>query len=189
MFHSCSLADCEKIPLKKSYLEWYNDLPNEGDILLYKGSNNYIDSFLIIGKEHSDGYCNRFEVSKYQHETFSFTGKMINFKNRRLLSKRFELRFEADEELKKTYQYINLFDVYDEGYNHIDAYELQYMDSVTMNDPYIIVDPRTTEADRYDNSSNRTSIHDFYWSKKRGLVRYTTEKGNTYEFWKRIRHK
>ena len=184
--HSCLLGDCKKIPLKKSYAEWYDGLPNEGDTLLFKGSDSSIDSFLITNKFLTYTPCNRIEISDYQYGSFTLTGKMINSKTRYNNEKYFNIKMEStDNSPHETYQYIQLLDVYLEGRNMIDSLKLEYLDSTAKRDLGVHVVPGSSHATIY-TSENMISIRDFYWSKKNGLVRYTTEDGVTYEFWKKI---
>lgn len=184
--HSCLLGDCKKIPLKKSYAEWYDGLPNEGDTLLFKGSNNTIDSFLITNKFLDYSPCNRIELSDYQYGSFTLTGKMINSKIRYNNEKYFNIKMEStNDSPRETYQYLQLFDVYLEGRNGIDSLHLEYIDSIAKKDLGVHLVPGNSNVYRY-NSDDLISVKDFWWSRKRGLIRYTTEDGVTYEFWKKI---
>lgn len=182
--HSCIFGDCIRVPLNKPYLDWYKNLPNEGDTLLYKGSDNSIDTFVITNKYFGYGQCNHLEFGDYQYELFRLDAQMINRKVRNNFTNTFSIEFaKKDNSAVETYQYIKLLDLYIEGINDVD--EALAADSIHKQKDTLFVGDGTLNIDQY-SSTNPISIEEFYWSKKSGLVRYTTNVGIVYEFWKKL---
>lgn len=187
IFQSCIFSDCLKIPLKSNDLEWFENLTNLGDTIFFKGSDSSVDTFLISNKYKEYGDCNRFEKGKFQYQEFRFKGIMLNKKVRDSFINNFDIRFTKELQSDSTidcYKSMQVFDLYFEGLTSLKTFKCDtiFIESQHKKIPTVFVEESSNTK---KESSSWVKIKNFHWSKKYGLLRYTTEDGVIYEYWKK----
>ncbi len=187
LLHSCMFSGCEKVPFNKEDLSWIVNLPNEGDTILYKGSDETIDTFFVSTKYRGYADCNRFEMGKYQPEEFIFC--MDNLNRKTYGSWYRYVNFEMTRALKenisdvasKIFRFYDLTSDIDEVVNKIkqEKLKLKYISKTVET---IFVDHYTADV---DGASFRERILNFSWNKELGLVRYLDADSVEYQYWKK----
>lgn len=163
------------------------NLPNEGDTILYKGSDETIDTFFVSTKYRGYADCNRFEMGKYQPEEFIFC--MDNLNRKTYGSWYRYVNFEMTRALKenisdvasKIFRFYDLTSDIDEVVNKIkqEKLKLKYISKTVET---IFVDHYTADV---DGASFRERILNFSWNKELGLVRYLDADSVEYQYWKK----
>lgn len=187
LLHSCMFSGCEKVPFNKEDLSWIVNLPNEGDTILYKGSDETIDTFFVSTKYRGYADCNRFEMGKYQPEEFIFC--MDNLNRKTYGSWYRYVNFEMTRALKenisdtasKIFRFYDLTSYYDDLVNKIEHQQikLKYLSKTVQT---IYIDHYTADV---GGASFRERILNFSWNKELGLVRYLDADSVEYQYWKK----
>ncbi len=184
---ACAFSDCVRIPMGSKDLAWYTDLPNEGDTLFYKGSDNSVDTFIVTNKYREYSQCNKMAFDN-QYEKIGFSAEMRNKKIHNNSDINFELRFDKKSQenpAEDCNKYLAVFDLYIEGETSLDKFKLDTISSQSLKKKiptYLIeASPLTNRRD----GPNHVAVNSFNWNSKYGLVRYVTEEGIIYEYWKK----
>lgn len=185
--HSCMFSGCEKVPFNKDDLSWITGLPNEGDTILYKGTDETIDTFSVTLRRHEYSKCNRFEVSKYQPEEFTLI--MVNNNHKTYGSWLRHCQFDITKKLKNNqiesaFKKLKFYDLNTYGFDDLSKIKTEQI--------HLKYNNKSLETYCFDHSVTRMSsasfkerIISFNWSKELGLVRYMDADSVVYEYWKR----
>lgn len=185
--NSCLLNNCVKVGMNKSDLEWYNQLPNMGDTLFYKGSDNTVDTFLISNKYRYYMDCNSFEVSKYQPETFGLTGDCLNKNVKYSFYNFFQMEFSKDTRTKTSESAVMTFRNLDASI-YINHKKLSDFKKELIKNTFLNKNLETIKFDNeleHGSSTYSVKIKSFNWNKELGLVRYMTTDSVVYDYWKK----
>jgi hypothetical protein len=186
---SCFQTGCKKIDLSHEEKVWF-DVFEKGDLFLYKKDDLTIDTFKVTGISLSYTVCNKFELSKYQYNEGGGRLKLLN--SRSVYPKKVLVNFTKSlqyngQERDPCLKYFTVFDlssdcIKDLGGIPVDSIEVPGIPN------RLLMTYRFDKDSSYMHDSNggHTYLTSFNWSKEYGLIRYTTNKDEVFDFWKKI---
>ncbi len=161
-------SDCEKLHLSQSEKDWVNHF-QKGQLFYYKNIKGQIDTLEI--KDTSNAYtpCNKFELSKYQYETY-----IVRFKIRSKNIYNDDESFISitTEEWQKNNPYI-YFGNLGPHRNDLDNKPPVAIDTV-LNDVKLKSVYYYAKGLNTEQYGEQEYFKNFFWDKQLGLIAYTT---------------
>lgn len=187
---SCVFSGCEKVNFNQEDLSWYKSLPNEGDTLFFRGSDNSIDTFVIGNRFREYTDCNKMAFGDYQYDEFRCAGTLINIKGKNdFFGTGFDFFFtkrNQNDSISSCNKSIQVFDLQTSGIiTSLNVFKVDTIVIESLNKRLSTVFINNSKYADFDSSTNPIEIISFNWSKEYGLVRYTTRDSVVYEYWKK----
>lgn len=186
---ACQLdSTCKKITLSQQELDWFKNY-KKGEIRLYKNQFGEIDTFRLSTKpEVYTTPCNRIEIGEFQYQSIELPFDLLgeNFKKKK--DRAFTIHFTKRDQRSSDHNCKKRFNLHDLGTKAIlDMNDIDLRsDTLLLTNSLIQVYHFTSEKNLEDTDYGSTNYKSFDVSKKYGLVRYETEKGEIYNYWKKI---
>lgn len=180
---SCSgtYENCNQIKIERRKLLWIQGY-NLNDQIVLKSDQGNFDTLELIEKSVGFSPCNKFELGPNQYESYNYTFLSSNFKQ--VENKSAGLSYSTDDVL------------YGKNKMMVSAFGLNWASSDLGIDKKIYKETikvqgvtDSIETMRFKSSnclSDVPEIKYFNWSKRYGLVKYQTNSGETYEYFKKL---
>lgn len=172
---SCNYG-CIKTNLTHDEKDWFN-VYLKSQIVVFESNLNRRDTFDITHIGESYSVCNRLELGEYQNHSLTLIMKPRKCRTQNGYCS-IDMDFVKDVVNEACVKYFRVFDcaVGPREISKDKEKQIQLKDGSSINAVYF--ESNTGDSDYSDYSSD---IESFYWSKKQGLVRYTTLHGETFD--------
>lgn len=165
---------CEKLKLSEEEKEWVNHF-KVGQEQYYINTNGEIDTLQVIDSSVQFSPCNKFELSKYQDESYTVRFKFRSTRQYNL-DESFITISTVEREKRIPHIYIgNLGPHRNDLENKLPEKIDTILDSMRFNSIYVYT--KNINAEQY---GEQEYFQKFFWSKEQGLVAYVTVDNNLF---------